>query len=38
MVREAKVYPNSSLDDEDNLDDDEYENMMKELGKEATNK
>ena len=38
MAREAKVYPNSSLDDEDNLDDDEYENMMKELGKEATNK
>jgi hypothetical protein len=39
MAKGAKVYPNSSPNnDDDDLDDNECENMIKELGKKATNK
>jgi hypothetical protein len=39
MAKGPKVYSSSSPDNDDNnLDDLEYENMIKELGKKTTNK
>ena len=38
MAKEAKVYSSSSPDSDDEMDDSELENMIKELGPNATNK
>ena len=38
MAKEAKVYSCSSPDSDDDMDDNELENMIKEIGPKATNK